>query len=172
MVVGWLLFLIATVAAEPPDACETMDPSHGGTPQKSPPPYQFYLHSDVIPNRLSAHFAIKSANPDVQFSGFMVQARDDTGKPIGEFDTGCVDIRVMTCFGVFANTAIHLDSEPKTEAHMRWLPDTDFVGNVTFFTTVAQSRQVYWVRHPARKLQVIQEDSPRRQTPTTNPTQP
>ncbi|KAG8279765.1 hypothetical protein J6590_097760 [Homalodisca vitripennis] len=79
------------------------------------------------------------------------------------------------------NTAVHLSSEPKSNAHMRWLPDLDFAGNASVSTrplsspgleeipvsgsirpwrksgsaTVAQSRKVFWVRHPARKLQVI-----------------
>ncbi|XP_046677116.1 putative defense protein Hdd11 isoform X2 [Homalodisca vitripennis] len=149
------VMLATLVKTEPPDACETMEPSHGGSPQEGPPPFTFYLHKDTIVSRLSAHFAILGSETQ-HFTGFMVQARDDaSGLPVGQFDTGCLDINTMNCFGGFANTAVHLSSEPKSDAHMRWLPDLDFVGNVTFFATVAQSRKVFWVRHPARKLQVI-----------------
>lgn len=88
--------------AEPPDACVTMEPSHEGSSQPGVPPYEFYLDKETVLNRLSVHFAIKAHGQD-SFAGFMVQARDDTtGLPVGEFDVGCVDIKVMSCFGVFA----------------------------------------------------------------------
>uniref|UniRef100_A0A1B6L4G0 Reelin domain-containing protein n=1 Tax=Graphocephala atropunctata TaxID=36148 RepID=A0A1B6L4G0_9HEMI len=157
MLVGKVMFmmLVTLTRTEPPDACETMEPSHEGSAQDGPPPFQFYLHKNPIVSRLSAHFAILGSE-DQQFTGFMVQVRDDaTGLPVGQFDTGCLDINTMNCFGGFANTAVHLSSEPKIDAHMRWLPDLEFHGNVTFFTTVAQSRKVFWVRHPARHLQVV-----------------
>ncbi|XP_046685854.1 putative ferric-chelate reductase 1, partial [Homalodisca vitripennis] len=96
------VMLATLVKTEPPDACETMEPSHGGSLQEGPPPFTFYLHKDTIVSRLSAHFTILGSESQ-HFTGFMVQAPDDaSGLPVGQFDTGCLDINTMNCFGGFA----------------------------------------------------------------------
>ncbi|XP_046677321.1 uncharacterized protein LOC124365388 [Homalodisca vitripennis] len=100
------VMLATLVKTEPPDACETMEPSHGGSPQEGPSPFTFYLHKDTIVSRLSAHFAILGSESQ-HFTGFMVQARDDaSGLPVGQFDTGCLDINTMDCFRRFRGTDV------------------------------------------------------------------
>jgi len=104
MLCSLLLLLLRSVTSQVPDACETMQPSHAGVPQSGLPPYTFYLNKPLVLSRLSAHFAIKTTGVSRStFSAFMVQARDDaTDLPVGQFDPGCLDIQVMSCFGSYA----------------------------------------------------------------------
>ncbi|KAG8324220.1 hypothetical protein J6590_097431 [Homalodisca vitripennis] len=103
------VMLATLVKTEPPDACETMEPSHGGSPQLT------IWHAT---GRTSAIHILPAQGHDSEpvisalrilgsesqhFTGFMVQARDDaSGLPVGQFDTGCLDINTMNCFGGFA----------------------------------------------------------------------
>ncbi|KAG8308985.1 hypothetical protein J6590_096823 [Homalodisca vitripennis] len=42
--------------------------------------------------------------------------------------------RFQKTIRILENTAVHLSSEPKSDAHMRWLPDLDFAGNASVST--------------------------------------
>ncbi|XP_046686143.1 uncharacterized protein LOC124371831 [Homalodisca vitripennis] len=69
-------------------------------------------------------------------------------------DTGDADITVVNCFGRSENTAIEFDTEPKTEARMRWMPDFDYAGNITFLATIVQSGEIFWLREKGDSISV------------------
>uniref|UniRef100_A0A1B6M3A4 Reelin domain-containing protein n=1 Tax=Graphocephala atropunctata TaxID=36148 RepID=A0A1B6M3A4_9HEMI len=137
----------------PSDACETMDPSHGGSPQTGPMPYTLQLDTLKVNSGGTVHFTIRAQPPNT-FAGFMVQARNDRGRPVGVF-TPCETVKPTECFGVAANTATHVNHQPKTEVTMRWTPDPSYGGNVIFHATVAKSMKEYWVRQRAKPLTVV-----------------
>ncbi|XP_046684838.1 defense protein l(2)34Fc-like [Homalodisca vitripennis] len=95
-------------------------------------------------------------DPRVDFRRFVVQALDrESGVAVGMFvDTGDADMTVVNCFGRSENTAIEFDTEPKTEARMRWMPDFDYAGNITFLATIVQSGEIFWLREKGDSISV------------------
>uniref|UniRef100_A0A1B6JI15 Reelin domain-containing protein n=1 Tax=Homalodisca liturata TaxID=320908 RepID=A0A1B6JI15_9HEMI len=153
----FLTVLLITVQGRPDgapsDACETMDPSHGGSPQTGPMPYTLQLDSHKINSGGRVHFTIRAQPPNT-FAGFMVQARNDKGRPVGVF-TQSDNVKPTECFGVPANTATHVNHQPKTEVTMSWSADPGYTGDIIFHATVAKSMKEYWVRQRARPLAVV-----------------
>lgn len=135
----------STPEGAPLHACESMNPSHGGQPQTSPCPYRFVVDmTEIFPNE-SVTFTIKAPFPR-KFMGFMVQARNAQGKPIGYLDTCSYRIKIFDCPGGEKNTATHARAFEREEVDMLWFPPFDFIGEVTFYATVAENRETFWVK--------------------------
>lgn len=135
----------------PADACETMNPGHAAAPQTTPCPYKLYLNKYDISKNEKVMFTIE-APQGRKIGGFMVQARNNDGKPIGEFVVTANDIKTIDCSGGKRNTASHTSSEPKDKVQMSWKPPESYAGTCTFFATVAEDRDTYWVKQPAEKV--------------------
>ncbi|KAG8290735.1 hypothetical protein J6590_077016 [Homalodisca vitripennis] len=68
------------------------------------------------------------AQPPNTFAGFMVQARNEKGRPVGLF-TQSDNVKPTECFGVPGNTATHVNHQPKTEVTMSWSADPGYAGD-------------------------------------------
>ncbi|XP_046686418.1 uncharacterized protein LOC124372096 [Homalodisca vitripennis] len=124
----WLALPTLLLAAEDLDSstCLTLDPFDSALPQTTPSPYT-----------LSCIKTGKITNQGLHHLHHQALDRESGVWPWACFvDTGDADITVVNCFGRFENTAIEFDTEPKTEARMRWMPDFDYAGNITFLATI------------------------------------
>lgn len=140
-----------TTEKVPNDPCVTMNPGYAVAPQRIPIPYKLFLNRyDIYMNELLM-FTIE-ASPGRKIRSFMVQARNIDEKPIGEFFVAATDINVMDCDGGERNMATQASSVPKDKAQMLWRPPEDYAGTCTFFATVVEDRETYWVMHPAEKV--------------------
>lgn len=154
MMMAWIVWLVLEVVESTPQgaatyACETMDPSHGGQPQTGPCPYRFLLDKTEIFANQCVVFTIKTYYPR-KFKGFMVQARNDSDIPVGYFDIYSYKINLINCPGGERNTATHNQADYKEVIDMRWFPPHPptgpFSGNITFYATVLQDRETFWVK--------------------------
>jgi hypothetical protein len=101
---GLYLLLLVTIPAHiiayksgaPEDACDSMEPQHHTTAQKSPSPYT------ITPNKLkikageSVEVTIAGTD-NTKFRGYFIQARVGN-TPIGKFDKG-PEINLVNCGG-------------------------------------------------------------------------
>jgi hypothetical protein len=81
---GYLTFVESYGSGAPTEVCEDMLPQHGAPVQTTPSPYT------LTPNRKTVkggeQITLTLAAKDLsKFKGFMVQARDSTGAPVGSF---------------------------------------------------------------------------------------
>lgn len=81
---GYLTFVEGYGSGAPTEVCEDMLPQHGAPVQTKPSPYA------LTPNRKTVkggeQITLTLAAKDLsKFKGFMVQARDSTGAPVGSF---------------------------------------------------------------------------------------
>ncbi|KAG8245456.1 DOMON domain-containing protein frrs1L [Homalodisca vitripennis] len=155
----WLALPALLLAAEDLDSstCLTLDPFDSALPQTTPSPYTLSCSkTGKITNQDSIIFTIKSSRPRVDFRRFVVQALDrESGVAVGMFvDTGDADITVVNCFCRSENTAIEFDTEPKTEARMRWMSDFDYEGKITYLATIVQSGEIFWLREKGDSISV------------------
>lgn len=100
----WLVVVVAAGLVDarpegvPPDVCETMDPGHGGQPQTTKCPFRLYLNKyDIFMNE-RVMFTIEPTTSR-KLRGFMVQARDLEGKPIGQFIATALEMKAIDCSG-------------------------------------------------------------------------
>lgn len=84
-------------------ACSDMTPRHPGYKAENvlgvPCPYRLIIDSPVVPGNL-VNVTLTSVNKSIPFKGFMVQARDADGRPIGTFLPECRNVtqhHMITC---------------------------------------------------------------------------
>ena len=68
------------------------------------------------------------------FTGFMIQARDGNGSPIGTFLTGFY--KKMECSGSNGNTISHKSATTKNSVNSRWRAPNGYKGIISFRATV------------------------------------
>lgn len=151
----WVTVSDAKPDGVPADACETMNPAHSKAPQSYPCPYALYPDRyNVRPNE-NVVFTLK-APPGRPIRGFMVQARVDNQNVIGQFfANNSGDVKVIDCCEGKQNTASHTSSDPKRIVQMVWKAPADYIGPFTFFVTVAESHDKFWVRVEVEKEVLI-----------------
>ncbi|XP_030832179.1 sushi, von Willebrand factor type A, EGF and pentraxin domain-containing protein 1 isoform X2 [Strongylocentrotus purpuratus] len=129
----------------PLDACTTLTPGHGYTPQTSTSPFtitpQFRNYGPSTQMQVNL-----TTTSGISFKGFMVQARVvGTSTPVGIFsDTSSVGQRI-NCPGGFANTLTHINNDPKTLVSAMWTGPSDINGaDIEFVGTFVNQRAIYW----------------------------
>lgn len=68
----------------PTEVCEDMLPKHGEPAQTGPSPYTLTLNRKSVKPGESITLTLAGKN-SAKFKGFLVQARDSTGSPVGSF---------------------------------------------------------------------------------------
>lgn len=141
----------------PLDACETMNPAHSKAPQSYPCPYIMYPDKYSVQPNETVVFTLE-APPGRPIRGFMVQARVDNQNVTGEFiaPNNTRDVKVIDCCEGKQNTASHTSSDPKRKVQMVWKAPSDYIGPCTFFVTVAESHDKFWVRVETPKELLIE----------------
>uniref|UniRef100_A0A1B6D152 Reelin domain-containing protein n=1 Tax=Clastoptera arizonana TaxID=38151 RepID=A0A1B6D152_9HEMI len=141
------------------EACLTMIPGHDYIEsQKTAPPYIFEV-DDLRPSvDQKLTFTIRSKSEDNKIGGFMVQARDleFISNPFGTFDPVEGSIKVFDCLARFNSTATHTEPSPKDSVSMTWNPPKGHKGPFRFYTTVAKTREIFWVSEPSPVVKYVE----------------
>lgn len=145
--------------------CRDMTPRHGGSSQSSAAPYTItasptcYTPGQAVTVNLSANTGT--------FQGFFMQARkpNDNTMSYGTFDvTGNTLSQTLDCFGQTNNAVGHNSKSDKSSMGFQWTPPSDLTGDAEFVTSVAQTKEMYWVA--SVKKTIRQCDSSVSTTPT------
>lgn len=129
------------------EACTSMVPCHGGSPQLSPEHAITVNGTEFKPgDSIEVHLS----GPD--FEGFFIQARDaeHLGSPaVGSFVLA--DRRhsqLLTC-GRTKNSAVsHTSKAKKKDVKVYWIAPGDAPKHVQFLATVVKKYRIFWVKIP------------------------
>ncbi|XP_034476128.1 putative ferric-chelate reductase 1 homolog isoform X2 [Drosophila innubila] len=174
------LLIAATVQSLPQGApetvCDTMLPFHSGgreLPQNSVPPFGIETSTSVVGQGQTLRVDISGLRPELSFGGFMIQARNRNPpyQIVGQFSPSRDGtIKLMNCENSVNNSATHSNAGPKQQVSLDWQPPVDFLGQVVFNATVAQTYTDFWVGIPSSPVQVVRRDiSGPAPLPTVNP---
>ncbi|XP_011186308.1 putative ferric-chelate reductase 1 homolog isoform X2 [Zeugodacus cucurbitae] len=148
----------------PEIVCDTMLPFHGGgiPPASSLPPFRIETSSSVIGQGQTMRVDIVGVPAGLSFGGFMVQARNRNSphQIIGQFNPSTDgSAKLMNCENSVGNSATHTSPGPKQTVSLEWLSPVDFLGDVVFNATVAQSYDSFWVGIPSDPVQIVRRDT-------------
>ncbi|KAL7737614.1 hypothetical protein ACLKA6_007724 [Drosophila palustris] len=174
------LLIAATVQSLPQGApetvCDTMLPFHSGgreLPKNSAPPFGIETSTSVVGQGQTLRVDITGLTPELSFGGFMIQARNRNPpyQIVGQFGPSRDGtIKLMNCENSVNNSATHSNAGPKQQVSLDWQPPVDFLGQVVFNATVAQSYAEFWVGIPSDPVQVVRRDvAGPAPLPTVNP---
>jgi len=149
----------------PLEVCENMLPQHGAPAQTNDSPYT------LTPNRKSVKggetVTLTLASKDFsKFKGFMVQARNNAGVPIGSFTPLPASKnnnefkgkwKLISCpNGPVNNTATHVNAVEKSRVVLSWIAPKDLNQSFKFKYTVAKNGGEYWVGKDSESVSVSQ----------------
>ncbi|XP_030240233.1 putative ferric-chelate reductase 1 homolog isoform X3 [Drosophila navojoa] len=172
----WLLVALAallscgchTVWALPQGApetvCDTMLPFHAGgsvLPENSVSPFSIETSSSVVGQGQTLRIDVTGVPAGLSFGGFMIQARNRNPpyQIVGQFSPSRDGtVKLMNCENSVNNSATHSNAGPKPQVSIDWQSPVDFLGQVVFNATVAQSYNQFWVGIPSNPVQVVRRD--------------
>ncbi|VVC46036.1 Reeler domain [Cinara cedri] len=138
----------------PTEVCEDMLPKHGAPAQTGPSPYTLTLNRKSVKPGESVTLTL-AAKDSGKFKGFLVQARDSTGSPIGSFmplpasktnNEFKGKWKLLSCpKGPANNTATHVNSIEKSRVILTWIAPKNLSQSFKFLYTVAKNGGEYWV---------------------------
>ncbi|NWS18937.1 FRRS1 reductase, partial [Pachyramphus minor] len=129
------------------EACTSMIPCHGGSPQLSP-------EHTITVNRTAFkpgdNIEVNLSGPD--FEGFFIQARDAEhldGPAVGSFMLADRRLSQLLTCGRTKNSAVSQTSKTKKK-HMKvyWIAPGDAPKHVQFLATVVKKYRIFWVKIP------------------------
>ncbi|EDW61852.1 putative ferric-chelate reductase 1 homolog isoform X2 [Drosophila virilis] len=160
----------------PETVCDTMLPFHaGGTvlPENSVSPFGIETSSSVIGQGQTLRVDVTGAPAGLSFGGFMIQARNRNPpyQIVGQFSPSRDGtVKLMNCENSVNNSATHSNAGPKPQVSLDWQSPVDFLGQVVFNATVAQSYNQFWVGVASNPVQVVRRDlSAAAPLPTASP---
>ncbi|KAH8396978.1 hypothetical protein KR215_007085 [Drosophila sulfurigaster] len=174
------LLIAATVHSLPQGApetvCDTMLPFHSSgadLPQNSVSPFGIETSTSVVGQGQTLRVDITGVPAGLTFGGFMIQARNRNPphQIVGQFSPSRDGtIKLMNCENSVNNSATHSNAGNKPQVSLDWQSPVDFLGQVVFNATVAESYHNFWVGIPSNPVQVVRRDAPGlAPLPTTNP---
>ena len=88
-----------------------------------------------------------------KFKGFLIQARDSRGNPIGEFEpTDRSRAKYLECSSEYPKAVItHKDNGQKSFIKAEWKAPKGFNGVVTFVATAVEKKTTFWKDIKAEK---------------------
>jgi len=136
----------------PKSQCESMTPSHyteGNDIEETP------FSVQVSESRVAASSPVTVMLGGDSFKGFLLQAQDTEGKPVGTFTLSDDDLgQYLACNGP-RSAVTHQDSQDKTLVTVSWKAPSDFEGDVVFVSTFVQSYfSNFWVKVPSTPITV------------------
>ncbi|XP_036621804.1 ferric-chelate reductase 1 [Trichosurus vulpecula] len=146
-----LLQLISPVAnyanGKVSEACHTMVPGHGYTPQSDPIHKITLNQTKFIPGDT---ITVTLSGP--RFKGFLIEARnaeDLDGSPIGSFTLIDKEVsQLLTCDHKEGSAVSHTSSSKKTQIQVYWNAPNTANHSVQFLATVVEKYKIYWVKIP------------------------
>ncbi|XP_044531816.1 ferric-chelate reductase 1-like [Gracilinanus agilis] len=144
-----LLHLISPVAnyanGKVTEACYTMVPRHGHTPQSEP------VHKITL-NQTTFHPGdiIKVTLSGPLFKGFLLEARnakDLNGSPIGSFRLIDEEVsQLLNCDQKEGSAVSHTSPSKKTQIQVYWNAPRNAEVSIQFLATVVEKYKIYWVK--------------------------
>ncbi|XP_055859170.1 putative ferric-chelate reductase 1 homolog isoform X2 [Episyrphus balteatus] len=146
----------------PETICDTMLPYHSGIePSNSVPPFRIEPSAAMIGQGQTLRVDIVGAPEGLNFGGFMIQARNRNPpyQILGQFNpTADGSAKLMNCENSVNNSATHSNASPKPVISLEWQCPVDFLGQIVFNSTVAQTYDTFWVGIPSNPIQVVKRE--------------
>ncbi|XP_026835893.1 putative ferric-chelate reductase 1 homolog isoform X1 [Drosophila erecta] len=163
----------------PETVCDTMLPFHSGgsvLPQNSVSPFSVETSSSTLGQGQTLRVDLTGVPAGLSFGGYMIQARNRNPphQIIGQFGPARDGtIKLMNCENSVNNSATHSNAGPKQQVILEWQSPVDFLGQVVFNATIAQSYNEFWVGVPSQPVQIVRRDlSAAPPLPTQSPSYP
>ncbi|KAH8261530.1 hypothetical protein KR044_010632, partial [Drosophila immigrans] len=162
------LLIAATVQSLPQGApetvCDTMLPFHANgnaLPQNSVSPFRIETSTSVVGQGQTLRVEVTGVPAGLTFGGFMIQARNRNPpyQIVGQFSSSPDGtIKLMNCENSVNNSATHSNAGIKPQVSLDWQSPVDFLGQVVFNATVAETYHTFWVGIPSNPVQVVRRD--------------
>ncbi|XP_033155205.1 putative ferric-chelate reductase 1 homolog isoform X1 [Drosophila mauritiana] len=163
----------------PETVCDTMLPFHSGgsvLPQNSVSPFSVETSSSTLGQGQTLRVDLTGVPAGLSFGGYMIQARNRNPphQIIGQFGPARDGtIKLMNCENSVNNSATHSNAGNKQQVILEWQSPVDFLGEVVFNATIAQSYNEFWVGVPSQPVQIVRRDlSAAPPLPTLSPSAP
>ncbi|XP_016968221.1 putative ferric-chelate reductase 1 homolog isoform X2 [Drosophila biarmipes] len=189
---SWLALLMALLLAlvtwpnpgqslpqgAPETVCDTMLPFHSGgsiLPQNSVSPFSVETSSSTLGQGQTLRVDLTGVPAGLTFGGYMIQARNRNPphQIVGQFGPARDGtIKLMNCENSVNNSATHSNAGPKQQVLLEWQSPVDFLGQVVFNATIAQSYNEFWVGVPSQPVQIVRRDVSGPPLPTQGPSVP
>lgn len=113
--------------------CQAMTPNHAGNlPQKTVSPFVLVPEAIVVGQGQLLQIKIMPTSISNDFKGFMIQARTDLDKIVGQFNVDKNELAVPRNCDSENSTATHSSPDLKSFIVFEWKAPEDFVGKVHF----------------------------------------
>ncbi|XP_032570552.1 putative ferric-chelate reductase 1 homolog isoform X2 [Drosophila sechellia] len=148
----------------PETVCDTMLPFHSGgsvLPQNSVSPFSVETSSSTLGQGQTLRVDLTGVPAGLSFGGYMIQARNRNPphQIIGQFGPARDGtIKLMNCENSVNNSATHSNAGNKQQVILEWQSPVDFLGEVVFNATIAQSYNEFWVGVPSQPVQIVRRD--------------
>ncbi|XP_033253434.1 putative ferric-chelate reductase 1 homolog isoform X3 [Drosophila miranda] len=148
----------------PETVCDTMLPFHSGgsvLPQNSGAPFSVETSASTVGQGQTVRVDVTGVPEGLTFCGFMVQARNRNPphQIVGQFSPARDGtVKLMNCENSVNNSATHSNAGPKPQVYLVWQSPVDFLGQVVFNATIAQSYSEFWVGVPSNPVQIVRRD--------------
>lgn len=117
----------------PESQCQAMTPFHGGfLPQETMSTFQLVPQATIVGQGQVLRIKIMPTSISNNFKGFMIQARTQSDKIVGQFNVDKNDLAVPRNCDSENSTATHSSRELKKLMVLEWKAPEDFVGKVHF----------------------------------------
>lgn len=145
----------------PESVCDSLLPFHGGgiEPLNTVAPFSIVPLQTVVEQGSVLRVEIQADPRELVFAGFMLHARTKTVpeyRVVGKF-ARAVDgsVKLINCNGE-ENTATHSNTNDKLDFGLDWQAPSDYVGEVYFIATVAQTYDKFWVGITSEPVRVVE----------------
>ncbi|KAH8285537.1 hypothetical protein KR054_010636 [Drosophila jambulina] len=185
---GWLALATALLAVAtwpdpgqslpqgaPETVCDTMLPFHSGgsvLPQSSVSPFSVETSATTVGQGQTLRVDLTGVPAGLSFGGYMIQARNRNPpyQIVGQFGAARDGtIKLMNCENSVNNSATHSNAGAKQQVLLEWQSPVDFLGQVIFNATIAQSYNEFWVGVPSQPVQIVRRDLSAAPLPTQSP---
>ncbi|XP_037714123.1 putative ferric-chelate reductase 1 homolog isoform X2 [Drosophila subpulchrella] len=162
----------------PETVCDTMLPFHSGgsiLPQNSVSPFSVETSSTTLGQGQTLRVDLSGVPAGLTFGGYMIQARNRNPphQIVGQFGPARDGtIKLMNCENSVNNSATHSNAGAKQQVLLEWQSPVDFLGQVVFNATIAQSYNEFWVGVPSQPVQIVRRDLAGPPLPTQGPSAP
>ena len=117
----------------PVSQCQAMTPDHRVPPQQTKSPFVVETGARIVGQGQMLQLIIMSSTTvDNYFKGFMIQARTETSKIVGQFNVDGNELAILINCETNNSTATHSSRVEKNTMILDWKAPDDFVGKVNF----------------------------------------
>ncbi|XP_017094126.2 putative ferric-chelate reductase 1 homolog [Drosophila bipectinata] len=160
----WPYFIQSLPQGAPETVCDSRLPFHSGgsvLPQNSVSPFRVETSASTVGQGQTLRVHLNGVPVGLTFGGYKIQARNRNPpyQIVGQFGAASDGtIMLMNCENSVNNSATHSNAGPKSQVLLEWQSPVDFLGEVVFNATVAQSYSEFWVGVLSQPVQIVRRD--------------